>query len=73
MNTTTRRIDNIATKVKQFEIVHFKDKVKGENGDFVDREILLLYALAEDGIVYEYSGGKWLGLPINKSTVKESK
>lgn len=68
MNTT--RTVNL-TKVKEFQLVHFRDNVKQDNGQAVDREILILYALAEDGIIYEYTGGKWLGLPITKDTMKE--
>lgn len=64
----TNRISEV-TKVKQFQLVHFRDAIKGENGEVKDREVLILYALGEDGIVYEYSGGKWLGLPVTKATV----
>lgn len=73
MNTTTKRIeiDNSTVKVQHFEMVHFRDKVKGENGKAQDREVLILYALGENGIIYEYTGGKWLGLPINQSTIRE--
>ena len=73
MNTVAavRKLNNANLKVQQFEIVHFKD-VSTINGDTKERIVLILYALADDGVIYEYTGGKWLGLPINKSTMKET-
>lgn len=61
------------TKVTQFEIVHFKDAFKQEDGKLVDREVLLLYGLGEDGIIYEMALGKWLALPITKENMREIK
>jgi hypothetical protein len=54
------------TRVKQFQAVHFVDRTTKE-----PREIVLLYALGEDGIVYEFSGGNWLALPIKEGYVRE--
>jgi hypothetical protein len=49
-------------KAKSFQVVQFTDTQK--------RDIILLYALGEDGIVYEFSGG-WLPLPIRRDQLKE--
>jgi hypothetical protein len=31
------------------------------------KQVIMLYALGADGIVREYSGGKWNSFPISKS------
>lgn len=44
-------------RAQRFETVHFYDaKAK--------RQIIILYALGEDGIVREFTNGKWVGFPI---------
>jgi hypothetical protein len=50
------------TKVKAFQVIHFMDEGK---------PIIILYALGEDGIMYECTGGKWMPLPIKEDTIKE--
>jgi hypothetical protein len=44
-------------KVKNFQVINFLDKKIG-------REAILIYALGEDGIMYEFGGGQWTGYPI---------
>lgn len=48
------------TKVVSFQALHFKspDPATG-----VPREVIMLYALGEDGVIYEF-GGQWLAMPI---------
>jgi hypothetical protein len=72
---TTRKTSIATIKVKfiQFQVIHFKDKVKDtNNGKVSDREVIILYGLGDDGIVYEFSGGKWLALPVTDNNLKES-
>lgn len=60
------------TKVIQFQTIHFRDKIKSsENAKAVDREVLLLYALGEDGVIYEMVAGKWLALPIIEENMRK--
>lgn len=40
-----------------FKVVHFHDPA-------LQREIVLIYALGEDGIVREFSNNKWTEFPI---------
>jgi hypothetical protein len=44
-------------KVCQFQTIHFYDKT-------AEREVILLYALTVDGIIREFNGGRWTGLPV---------
>jgi hypothetical protein len=41
----------------QFEVIHFFDKE-------LKREIVILYALGEDGVIREFTNGKWTPFPI---------
>ena len=52
------------TKIASFEVVRL---VEG------DRPVVLIYALGEDGILYEMSGGRWVALIIgdNVPTLEE--
>jgi len=52
------------TKVISFQVVHFQapDAVTRE-----PREVIMLYALGADGVIYEFSG-RWLALPIGPGT-----
>jgi hypothetical protein len=52
-------------KVSQFEVIHFSEALE----DGKRREVILIYALAA-GIIYEFNGGKWIGIPINDSTIR---
>jgi hypothetical protein len=59
-------------RVDSFQVVHFKDTfVNTENGDKLEKEIVILYALGEDGVIYEMLGGKWLPIPITPETLRE--
>jgi hypothetical protein len=42
-------------RITNFETVNIQDG---------DRPVILIYALGEDGILYEMSGGRWIALPI---------
>ena len=55
-------------KAVDFKVIHFFDKkfVLPEGG--FGREIVVLYALGEDGIVREFTGGKWVPLPITEGS-----
>jgi hypothetical protein len=52
-------------KVSQFEVIHFTEALE----DGKHREVILIYALAA-GTIYEFSGGKWIAIPINDSTIR---
>jgi len=41
-----------------FQAVHFHDKKEG-------REVILLYALDENGIIREFNGTSWKSFPIS--------
>lgn len=59
-------------KVVHFTALHWTEPVPEPNElKQVAREIILIYALGEDGIVYEMSGGSWLPLPINEENLRE--
>lgn len=44
-------------KILNFEVVHL---VEPENS----RNVILIYALGENGVLYEMAGGRWISLPI---------
>jgi hypothetical protein len=47
-----------------FKVINFYDKrVKAADGQ-MGREIILIYALGEDGVVREFANGKWAAFPI---------
>lgn len=49
----------IATYVKvcQFEVVDFYDQKNKQH-------VIIMYSLGEDGIIREFTGGKWQAFPI---------
>lgn len=70
--TVRKSIETVGViKVKQFQVLHFRDTVK-ENGKSNEREVLVLYGLGEDGIIYEFQRGKWLPIPITKDKLMEA-
>jgi hypothetical protein len=42
-------------RIDSFEVVRLNEG---------DRPVILIYALGEDGVLYEMSGGRWISLPI---------
>jgi hypothetical protein len=48
---------NSFVKITQFEVVSFFDSK-------LEKQIIILYGLGEDGIVREFTGGKWTGFPV---------
>lgn len=58
----TKRIKN-NIKIVDMKVIHFEDnKLK--------QHVVLLYALGEDGLVYEFTKNKWLQLTeINEDTI----
>jgi hypothetical protein len=48
---------NSYVKITQFEVVSFFDAK-------LEKQIIILYALGEDGIVREFAGKKWTGFPV---------
>ena len=44
-------------KATHFKVVHFHDPA-------LQREIVLIYSLGEDGVIREYSNNKWTEFPI---------
>jgi hypothetical protein len=53
-------------KVVDFQVINFVDDVPDKDGRTRSRPIIIMYALAEDGIVYEFNGGKWKGFPVTE-------
>ena len=47
-------------QVRTFETVQFSDK---------GHSVVLVYALGENGVVYEMSAGRWIALPIEEGTI----
>lgn len=58
-------------KVTDYSVIHFEEEYRDERGARKNRRIILIYALGEDGIVYEMSGGKWLALPIAPELMRQ--
>lgn len=59
------------TKIVKFEVIHFEDEVVDRsNGNKRRGVVILIYALGQDGVVYEMSGGKWLALPLDKDHMR---
>jgi hypothetical protein len=59
-------------KVTKYDVIHFPEVVVNkETGETGSREVILMYALGMDGIVYEMSGGKWFPLPIDESNMRK--
>jgi hypothetical protein len=54
-------------KIQNFQVIHFLDKNQKPN-----REVILIYALGENGIMYEFAGASWTAYPI-KSHVEFKK
>lgn len=52
--------------VARFQAVHFV-----EQRDKEKRNVVLLYALGEDGVIYEFSNRKWLALPITEDKIAQ--
>jgi len=46
-------------KVTNFQVVHFTELNDGK-----PRQVILIYALGEDGNLYEFAAGRWLRIPI---------
>jgi hypothetical protein len=57
-------VHTVQIKATDFTVIHFYDeKAKRADGQ-VGGEIILIYALGEDGVVREYANGKWVPFPI---------
>lgn len=59
-------------KVKDYSVIHFAEEYRDErSGMRRTRTIVLIYALGEDGVIYEMSGGKWLPLAIEAGMMRQ--
>jgi hypothetical protein len=58
-NNGPRAVTQSIIKAKEFSTVTFFDEAQ-------KRQVVILYSLAEDGIVREYSNGKWTAFPITE-------
>jgi len=47
-----------------FKVINFFDKHAQTSDGNKGREIVLIYALGEDGVVREFANGKWVPFPI---------
>lgn len=65
-NLMTDRTHPGTIRALDFKVIHFFDKrfatPDGQHG----REVVVLYALGEDGVVREFTNGKWTPLPITE-------
>jgi hypothetical protein len=53
-------------KVTDFQVLNFFDQsARGPDGR-IGSEVILIYALGEDGVVREFANGKWVPFPISK-------
>lgn len=46
-------------KAVDFAVIHLIDQKSNQN-------VILLYTLGEDGILREYTNGKWISFPIEE-------
>jgi len=55
-------------RAKDFQVIHFKapDPITKET-----QEIVLVYALGDDGVIYEFAAAGWLPLPIDTDNLRE--
>lgn len=61
-----------AVKVVDYTTIHWTEKLPAaEQGKPTEREVILIYALGEDGTIYEMSGGRWLPLPIEEGYIRK--
>jgi hypothetical protein len=51
-------------KATDFKVVHFFDEKAQRKDGQIGSEVILIYALGEDGIIREYANGKWVPFPI---------
>ena len=59
-------------KVKNFELLSFGQPAKDEKtGESYIQQIVIIYALGEDGIIYELTGGKWMPFPIDPENFRK--
>ena len=47
-----------------FKVINFYDKRVERKDGQMGSEIILIYALGEDGVVREFANGKWVAFPI---------
>jgi hypothetical protein len=52
-------------KVVQFELVSFYDQSQKPE----PRQVVIIYALGADGVVREFSGGKWQAFPVYETDI----
>jgi hypothetical protein len=60
----TSTLNGKVIKVADFQVVHFFDEKAQRKDGQLGSEIILIYALGEDGVVREYANGKWVPFPI---------
>jgi hypothetical protein len=58
-------------KVVDFHVVHFKTLPLPEHATLPPKEAILIYALGEDGIIYEFSTATWMPLAIDDDCMRE--
>jgi hypothetical protein len=59
INNTAKEKEAPQIKAKSFQAVTFFD-------DLQKRQVIVLYSLGEDGLVREYTNGKWTPFPIQE-------
>lgn len=53
------------TKVTDFQVINFFDSHAKRSDGLAGSEIILIYALGEDGVIREFANGKWTPFPIH--------
>ena len=56
--------NHAVVKVVGFQVIHFHDKRARRPDGETGTEVVLIYALGEDGVVREFSNGKWATFPV---------
>lgn len=59
-----QKLNGTVIKVTDFQVLNFFDDAARRSDGLVGSEVVLIYALGEDGVIREFSGGKWTSLPV---------
>ena len=62
---------NEIVKVQNFQLFTYQLPYKREDGSTSVEPVIIIYALGDDGNIYELSGGKWLPIPIDPRNFRE--
>ena len=60
-----QKLNGTVIKVTDFQVLNFFDDNARRVDGMVGVEVVLIYALGEDGVIREFANGKWASFPIN--------